>query len=121
MSRDNYEEFPELTPQAQAATRAGRLAASFPETPPTKEVRRYLSAFLLEAMNQTDDWEELEAIANNLHSPPPPPPPPPTLAQARAADLDTPKGKAAVSAFLATLVEGRSHDHKKRAADPVQR
>jgi hypothetical protein len=47
---------------------------------------------------------KLFAIANNLHSPPPPAPPP-TLAEARAADLDTPEGKAAVRDFLATLVE----------------
>jgi hypothetical protein len=41
--------------------------------------------------------------ADNLYSAPPPPP---TLAQARAADLDTPAGKAVVHAFLATLGEG---------------
>jgi len=45
----------------------------------------------------------LQAIADNLHSPPPPPP---TLAEARAADLDTAEGRATVSAFLATLGEG---------------
>jgi hypothetical protein len=45
----------------------------------------------------------LQAIANNLHSPPPPPP---TLAQAREADLDTPAGRDVVRAFLATLGEG---------------
>ena len=100
MSRDNYEEFPELTPEAQAAYRAGCLAGSFSATPPTKEDRRYLSAFLREAMKQAYDWDELEAIANNLHSPPPLPT---TLAQAREADLDTPEGKAAVRDFLATL------------------
>ena len=51
-------------------------------------------------MKQAYDWDELEAIANNLHSPPPLPT---TLAQAREADLDTPEGKAAVRDFLATL------------------
>ena len=51
-------------------------------------------------MKQTGDWDELEAIANNLHNPPP------NLAQAREADLDMPKFKAAVRAFLARLGEG---------------
>jgi hypothetical protein len=46
---------------------------------------------------------KLFAIADNLHSPPPPPP---TLAQARAADLDTPAGRDVVRNFLATLGEG---------------
>jgi hypothetical protein len=47
-------------------------------------------------------WDELQAIASNLHSPPPPP----TLTQAREADLDTPEGRDVVRAFLATLGEG---------------
>ena len=104
-----HEEFPELTQQAQAAIRAGRLAVSFLETLLTKEDRRYLSAFLEEAINQATEHNgilivsHLQAIANNLHNLHSPPPPPPTLAQAREADLDTPEGKATVSAFLATL------------------
>jgi hypothetical protein len=44
-------------------------------------------------------WDDIDAIANNLHNPPPPP----TLAKARTADLDTPAGKATFIAFLATL------------------
>jgi hypothetical protein len=100
MSRDNYEEFPELTPQAHAALcRANHcLDVSKPGWN-----RRYLSAFLLEAMNQADDWEELEAIANNLHSPLPPPPP--TLAQAREANLLSQEGRDVVCAFLMSLGE----------------
>jgi hypothetical protein len=45
---------------------------------------------------------KLFAIANNLYNPPPTPP---TLAEARAADLDTPEGRDTVTAFLATLGE----------------
>ena len=109
-----HEEFPELTQQAQAAIRAGRLAVSFPGTSPTKDDRRYLAAFLREAVLQVfPGYERLPSrshslleMADNLHSPPPPPPPPPTLAQARAADLDTPAGKAVVRDFLAALGEG---------------
>ncbi len=101
------EEFPELTQQAQAAYRAGCRAGPFSPTPLTNTDRRYLAGFLREAMMQATDhgpdlWNELKAIANNLHSPPPPP----TLTQAREADLDTPAGKATVTAFLATLGEG---------------
>jgi len=54
--------------------------------------------FLLQGM----EWELLEGIANNLHSPPPPPP---TLAQAREADLNTPAGRDMVRDFLATLAK----------------
>ena len=104
-----HEEFPELTQQTLAAYQAGCLAGPFSATPPANADRRYLSAFLLKAINQATDCNGillvsgLQAIANSLHSPPPPPP---TLAQARAADLDTPAGRAAVRAFLATLGEG---------------
>ena len=111
MSRDNYEEFPELTQQAQAAYRAGCLAGSFSVTPPTKIDRRYLSAFLLESMEQAmarvrvnggTAWINLYAIAKSLHSPPPPLP---TLAQAREADLESPAGRDLVRDFLASVRE----------------
>jgi hypothetical protein len=109
--RSQHVEFPELTLEAQAAFKAGCVAAAFPDGPIGIHDRRYLAAFLREAMKQATDhdlglWDELQAIADDLHSPPPPPPPPPTLAQARAADLDTPEGKAVVRDFLATLGEG---------------
>jgi len=103
-----HEEFPELTPEVERALREvdRHLDASKPGWH-----RCYLAAFLREAMKWALDddkswdecWEELEAIADNLHSPPPPPP---TLAQARAADLDTPAGRDVVRDFLATLGEG---------------
>ena len=101
-----HQEFPQLTQQAQAAYRAGCLAGSFPATPPANIDRRYLSAFLLEAINQATDRNGillvsgLQAIANNLHSPPPPPP---TLAQAREANLLSPEGRDVVCAFLMSL------------------
>jgi hypothetical protein len=108
-----HEEFPELTQQTQAAFQAGCRAAVVPQVALTNKDRRYLAAFLREALVQaevplTKRWNDglhigkLFAIANNLHSPPPPPP---TLAEAREADLDTPEGKAAVRDFLATLGE----------------
>ena len=50
-----HQEFPQLTQQAQAAYRAGCLAGSFAATPPANIDRRYLSAFLLEAINQATD------------------------------------------------------------------
>jgi hypothetical protein len=71
-----YEEFPELTPEALAAFEAGCAAAVFPVGPTNLDDRRYLAAFLREAMKQAVDTsllsslEHLEAIANNLHSPP---------------------------------------------------
>jgi hypothetical protein len=104
-----HEEFPEMTQQAQAAYRAGCRAVPFSPTLITNIDRRYLAAFLREAMEQaryrfdSSLWQELQAIANNLHSPPQPPP---TLAEARKADMDTPAGKATVTAFLASLGEG---------------
>jgi hypothetical protein len=113
----SHVEFPELTPAAKKSLVAGYKAA-FPwhdghKKDWSERNRKGQAAFLREAMKQTRKvydlrplsivwWEALEAIADNLHSPPPPPP---TLAQARAADLDTPEGKAAVRAFLATLGE----------------
>ena len=99
-----HDEFPELSPEARAALEAAYKAA-FPWDDGYKEEwkesnRRGQATFLREAMKQTGDWDELEAIANNLHNPPP------NLAQAREADLDMPKFKAAVRAFLARLGEG---------------
>ncbi len=109
-----HEEFPKLTQQAQAAYRAGCLAVPFSSTPLTYTDRLYLAAFLREAIEQATEHgcvlhvSGLQAIADNLHSPQIPPPLPPTLAQAREADLDTPAGKATVTAFLATLGEVQS-------------
>ena len=104
-------EFPHLTPEADRALREAdrHLDVSKPAWH-----RRYLAAFLREALVQaempltkrcSDGLQicKLFAIADNLHSPPPPPP---TLAEAREADLDTPAGKDLVRGFLATLGEG---------------
>jgi hypothetical protein len=103
-----HEEFPELTPRAKAAVAAGYDAAGVQVALVSDRV--LLAAFLNEAMKQSTYSgmllvNELRAIANNLYSPPPPPPPP-TLADARAADLDTPEGRDVARAFLATLGEG---------------
>ncbi len=104
-----HEEFPELTQPAQAAYRAGCQAGQYSPTPLTIASRQYLAAFLREAIEQAKEHgiilsvNNLLAIANNLHSLPPPPP---TLAEARAADLDTPAGRDVVRDFLATLGEG---------------
>ena len=104
----NHVEFPELTLEAQAAFKAGCAAADFPAHPISLRDRRHLAAFLREAMKQAQKAydhsplslsEQLEVIANSLHSPPSPP----TLAQARAADLHTPEGRDVVRGFLATL------------------
>jgi hypothetical protein len=108
-------EFPHLTREANAALEVA-LAAHRRCKQCTFEaaIRESCAAFLREAMKQVQGvydirplsivwWEQLQAVANNLHDPPPPPP---TLAQAQAADLDTPEGKAAVRAFLAALGEG---------------
>ena len=101
-------ELPNLTPEARAAHDAAITAIqSTTATISPLDFRRALGAFLREAMRQAYDHYGfdaqivgLEAIADNLHSPPPPPP---TLAEARAADLTTPKGQAVARAFLATL------------------
>ena len=106
MSRDNYEEFPELTPEANAAYVAA--LAAFPNAlGHSCATRRAFSAFLQEAMKQARPgvdsgagWACLYAISRSLYSPPPPPP---TLAQAREADLDTPAGRDLVRDFLANL------------------
>jgi hypothetical protein len=105
-----HEEFPRLTPEAWAARDAGIQAIqSITATISPNDLRRCCAAFLREAMNQARDHYGfdaqivgLEAIADSLYSPPPPP----TLAQARAADLDTQDGIETVRAFLATLEEG---------------
>jgi hypothetical protein len=112
----SHVEFPVEIPEAKAAFDAAILTfTSLDDLPPPSDFRRCLAAFLREALGQAGvssaiTWSDVSiigklfAIANNLHSPPPPAPPP-TLAEARAADLDTPEGKAAVRDFLATLVE----------------
>ena len=102
-----HQEFPKLTPEARAAHDAAIDAIqSTTATISPNDLRRALGAFLREAMKQADKkntaWSGLRGIANNLHSPPPPP----TLAQARAADLDTQEGRAVARAFLAMLKEG---------------
>jgi hypothetical protein len=112
----SHQEFPELTPEALAA-----FEAAYKAYPPGRDARKEgwvehnrkgLAAFLREAINQAQRSAIgnyaiisalLRGIADNLHSPPPPPP---TLAQAQAADLDTPEGRDVVHAFLATLGEG---------------
>jgi hypothetical protein len=123
-----HKEFPELTPEARRAFSAAFYAAEeagqafVPDDRPRLDLgsrwfRRCLAAFLREALGQAgvssaitlsdgSIIDKLFAIANNLYSAPPPPPPPPTLAQARAADLDTPEGRDVVRDFLATLGEG---------------
>ena len=103
-----HKEFPELTPGARKALDAALHAiTSTTITISLGDLRRALAAFLREAMERTTApadglWDELQAIANNLHSPPPTPP---TLAQAREADMDTPAGRDVVRDFLATLGE----------------
>ena len=106
--RSQHVEFPVLTLEALAAFKAGCAAAAFPAGPIGLHDRRYLAAFLREAMKQATDhdqglWDELQAIASNLHSLPPPPP---TLAQAREADLATPAGRDVVRDFLKALGGG---------------
>jgi hypothetical protein len=102
-----HKEFPELTPEARAAVAAGYGAAGVQVAIVSDRV--LLAAFLREAMKQATDnscilhVNRLRAIADSLHCPPPPPP---TLAEARAADLDTPEGRESVRSFLATLGEG---------------
>jgi hypothetical protein len=104
-----HEEFPELTPKAKAAWNAACIAGNLSLSGyGHMSTRRFFAAFLREAMKQARRgygetlWDELNAIADNLHSPPPPP----TLAEAREADLDTPAGRDVVRDFLATLGEG---------------
>ena len=107
--RSQHVEFPELTSEAAAALDVVYGVAGMAMRSDRNRV--LFAAFLREAMKRALDndkswnecWDELEAIADNLQSPPPLPP---TLAEARAADLDTPAGKAVVRDFLATLGEG---------------
>ncbi len=116
-------EFPALTPEAHrafAAAEETRQAFVEADSPCFDQLprwfRRCLAAFLREALGQAgvssattfsdgSIIDKLFAIANNLHSPLPPAPPP-TLAQARAADLETQEGIETVRAFLAALGEG---------------
>jgi hypothetical protein len=110
-----HEEFPELTPEARAAHDAALLACQGPDALISpNDLRRALSAFLLEAMKQANPNRDpvknltlgpkLHNIADNLHAPPPTEP---TLAQAREAARQLGGENAAVvRAFLATLGEG---------------
>ena len=119
MSRDNYEEFPELTPEALEALRRAEhcLDVSKPGWN-----RRYLAAFLLEATKQahhalrtgknTNIYESLQAIANNLHSPPPPPPTREQMEQALQSLIDEYGARVAgewTDAHLQTLSAGIAH------------
>jgi hypothetical protein len=107
---NQHQEFPIMAPGARAAHDAAINAIQNGNaTISCADLRRALASSLREAMRQAEKgygaspWDRLEDIAGNLHSPPPAPP---TLAQAREADMDTPAGKATVTAFLATLGEG---------------
>jgi methionine synthase II (cobalamin-independent) len=106
-----YKEFPELTPEARAAHDAAISAIrNGNATISCADLRRALAASLREAMEQATEHgcvlvaSDLQAIADNLHSPPPPPP---TLAQAREAARQLAGADAEiVHAFLASLGEG---------------
>ncbi len=103
----SHVEFPELTRETERALREADRHLDLSRKPGWQ--RRYLAAFLREAVLQgfpgykglASRSHFLLEMADNLHSPPPPP----TLAEARAADLDTPEGRATVHAYLATLGE----------------
>ena len=111
-----HQEFPGFTPETRAACDAALHAiTSTPVAIPLKDLRRALAAFLREAMKQAGSdafstlrwWDNLAAIAYNLHIPPPPPQPPPTLAEAREAARQLAGADAEiVHAYLATLGEG---------------
>ena len=101
-----HEEFPPMTPETKAVIDA------FYKAGPGLSDRKAFAAFLREAMKQAGSdtfstlrwWDNLAAIANNLHSPPPPAP---TFAQAREAARQLGGANAeVVHAFLATLKEG---------------
>jgi hypothetical protein len=105
-------EYPELSAEAKSAVEAGLWAIDFPKDICYLNDRKRMAAFLREAMRQAQSvgvggssWQELQAIADNLHSPPPPPPPP-TLAEAREAarQLAGPSAEV-VHAFLFSLLE----------------
>ena len=113
-----HQEFPQLTQQAQAAYRAGCLAGSFAATPPANIDRRYLSAFLLEAINQATDRNGillvsgLQDIAANLHTPPPPLPTREQMEQALQSLIDQYGARVAgewTDAHLQTLSAGIAH------------
>jgi hypothetical protein len=115
----SHVEFPKLTPEARAAFDAAIDAIRNDKaTISCADLSRAFAAFLREVLKQAglrsnpelgenSITAKLFAIANNLHNPPPPPPPPPpTLAEARAADLETQEGIEAVRDFPAFLGEG---------------
>jgi len=106
----SHVEFPELSVEARSALGAALEAAGLHESSIGGFDRRQMAAFLREAMRQAQSvgvggssWQELQAIADNLHSPPPPPP---TLAEAREAarQLAGPSAEV-VHAFLFSLLE----------------
>lgn len=91
MAHGAHDEFPLLTPRAHTVIKAAQC--SFPSTfvegaGVDVGERRFAAAVLREAMTQTGTWKinsefpkvidakELEAIADNLHSPLPTPPTP---------------------------------------------
>ena len=108
-----HNEFPELTEEAKEILTAAYRAA-FPWHNGYKiewtEANRIGAAALLRAAVEKAQEEgfwihsipyrRMEAIASNLHSPSPPLP---TLAEARAADLNTLEGRNAVRSFLTLL------------------
>ena len=104
-------EFPPLTPEINECLVAAYIAA-FPwhdghKKHWTESNRRGQAAFLREVIKRASDndkrWDELKAIADNLHNPQPPP----TLAQAREAARQLGGENAAiVHSFLATLGGG---------------
>ena len=106
----SHVEYPELSTEARSAVGAGLWAVAFPMNTYYLHDRKQMAAFLREAMRQAQSvcvggsaWQELQAIADNLHSPPPPPP---TLAEAREAarQLAGPSAEV-VHAFLFSLLE----------------
>ena len=96
MAHEAHEEFPPLTQDAEAVMKAA--VSTYPPGfvsiggDPEARVRRLAAAALREGMRQVEPdstterqwrhWLRLEAIADNLHSPPSPPPSMAALRQA---------------------------------------